>query len=121
MESAKSQLLKNLLFPDKSAPINNDSLELMDKDVLEDKIKEYKTDHYKLCSVKQEIENSIYNMDNMIQKYERELYMRCDHIFIIDSSYGPYDYERVCNKCGLYRDYELEQRKYNLKLKIEKE
>ena len=26
MESTKSQLLKNLLFPDKSVPINNDSL-----------------------------------------------------------------------------------------------
>ena len=41
----------------------------------------------------------------------------------VDWNYSsPYnDKEYICNKCGLYRDYNLDQIKFNLKVKLEKE
>ena len=69
------------------------------------------------------LNNTISNIDVLIVKYNKELYMRCDHFWTVDWNYSsPHnDKEYVCSKCGQYKDYELEQNKLNLKIGEEKE
>lgn len=69
------------------------------------------------------LNNTISHIDEMIFKYNRELYMRCDHFWTVDWNYSsPHnDKEYVCSKCGQYKDYELEQIKFNLKIREGKE
>lgn len=69
------------------------------------------------------LNNRISDIDEVITKYNRELYMRCEHFWSVDWNYSsPYnDKEYVCSKCGQYKDYELEQIKFNLKIERGKE
>ena len=93
----------------------------MDIETIKSQINKFTDEKNRLLAIILEKKCNINDLDTIIDNYKCKLYMTCEHNWKIDASYGPYDKEYYCSKCGLYKDFNLEQKKYDLKLKSELE